>query len=134
MFITSFRLTDFFNKAVQQVLDYRDKGVQKFQKIPIIEFSGSLQSTYKPQILGFSRKNHGNRIFPGTNQGNFYSIVTIKNFRYCEDPNKRIPDIQGLAVLGNSNCMKPLIKFMRRIRLHAMEQLSIFLLHFQDFI
>ena len=27
---------------VQQVLEYRDKGVQKFQKIPIIEFSGSL--------------------------------------------------------------------------------------------
>ena len=29
--------------CVQGVLDYRDKGVQKFQKIPIIEFSGSLQ-------------------------------------------------------------------------------------------
>ena len=31
---------------LQQVLEYRDKGVQKFQKIPIFEFSGSLQSTY----------------------------------------------------------------------------------------
>ena len=40
----------------------------------------------KIQLLGFSRKNHGNRIFPG-NQGNFYSvtIVTIK----------KIPVLQG---------------------------------------
>ena len=35
-----------YYNIVQQVLEYRDKGVQKFQKIPIFEFSGSLQSTY----------------------------------------------------------------------------------------
>ena len=39
----------FFNNSnmiLQQVLEYQDKGVQKLQKIPIIEFSGSLHSTY----------------------------------------------------------------------------------------
>ena len=86
--------------GVQQVLEYRDKCVKKFQKIPIIEFSGSLINLINLEYRDFPGKITVFE-FSQENPGKFrYSrlIVTIKRSRYCEDPDNQIPDIQGLAV------------------------------------
>ena len=72
-------------KVLQQVLEYWDKGVQKFQKIPIFEFSGSLQrALINIEYLDFPRKIPVIVFFLGKSE---YSklIITMKKIPVLQE-------------------------------------------------